>query len=134
MPQQRQAFQRELDVIDAKVTELFDLIVPDLARATRVFLSGSSEPAEVLAEHELVVDLLRRRIHQLIFRGRRQRDGGLIELLDRRDVRAALRPRIERWRLGLAAGQGDDRNAKRGQDRVPKEKRRTGTHVPSLSA
>jgi phosphate transport system protein len=58
MPQQRQVFQRELDVIDAKVTGLFDLIVPDLARATRVLLSGSSELVEVLAEHELVIDLL----------------------------------------------------------------------------
>jgi phosphate transport system protein len=65
MPQQRQAFQRELDVIDAKVTELFDLIVPDLARATRVFLSGSSEPVEVLAEHELVIDLLCPQIEEL---------------------------------------------------------------------
>jgi phosphate transport system protein len=58
MPQQRQVFQRELDVIDAKVAELFNLIVPDLARATRVLLNGSSELVEVLAEHELVIDLL----------------------------------------------------------------------------
>jgi phosphate transport system protein len=65
MPQQRQAFQRELDVIDAKVTELFDLLVPDLARATRVLLSGSSELVGVLAEHELVIDLLCPEIEEL---------------------------------------------------------------------
>jgi phosphate transport system protein len=58
MPQQRQAFQRELDAIDAKVAELFDVVVPDLTRATHVLLSGSNEVAEVLAEHELVIGLL----------------------------------------------------------------------------
>jgi hypothetical protein len=34
MLQQRQAFQCELDAIDAKVIELFGLVVPELARAT----------------------------------------------------------------------------------------------------
>jgi phosphate transport system protein len=58
MPQQRQGFQRELDTIDAKVTELFELVVPDLAKATHVLLGGSNEVAEVLAEHELVIDIL----------------------------------------------------------------------------
>jgi phosphate transport system protein len=58
MPQQRQAFQRELDAIDAKVAELLDLVVPDLARVTHVLLGGSSsEVAEVLAGHELVIGL-----------------------------------------------------------------------------
>jgi phosphate transport system protein len=65
MPQQRQAFQRELDVIDAKVTELFDLIVPDLARATYVLLSGNNGGVEVLAKHELVIDLLCPEIEEL---------------------------------------------------------------------
>jgi phosphate transport system protein len=58
MPQQRQAFQRELDAIDAKVSELFEVVLPDLTRATHVLLSGSNEGAEVLAEHELVIGLL----------------------------------------------------------------------------
>jgi phosphate transport system protein len=65
MPQQRQAFQRELDAIDAKVIELFDLVVPDLARATRALLSDNNEGTEVLAEHELVMDLLGPEIEQL---------------------------------------------------------------------
>lgn len=58
MPQQRQGFQRELDAIDAKVGELFDLIVPDLAKAAHGPLSGSNEGARVLAEHQLVIELL----------------------------------------------------------------------------
>jgi phosphate transport system protein len=65
MPQQRQAFQRELDAIDAKVIELFALVVPDLARATHVFLSGNNETAEALAEHKLAVELLCPEIEEL---------------------------------------------------------------------
>jgi phosphate transport system protein len=57
MPQQRQAFQRELDDIDALVIELFDLVAADLARATRTFPNGSNEVVEMLAEHALVIDI-----------------------------------------------------------------------------
>src|SRR3974390_2098188 len=58
MPEQRQAFQRELDAIDAKVIELFDLVAADLARATPALPNGNNEVVRVLAEHELVIDLL----------------------------------------------------------------------------
>jgi phosphate transport system protein len=58
MPEQRQAFQRELDAIDAKVIELFDLVAADLARATPALPDGSSKVVKVLAEHALVIDLL----------------------------------------------------------------------------
>ena len=66
MPQQRQAFQRELDAIDAKVIDLFGLIVPDLAQATHALLSGTNEEAaEALAEHELVIALRGPEIEEL---------------------------------------------------------------------
>src|SRR5271170_2255204 len=58
MPEQRQAFQRELDYIDAKVIELFDLVAADLARATPALPDGNSEVVNVLGEHGLVIDLL----------------------------------------------------------------------------
>jgi phosphate transport system protein len=58
MPEQRQAFQRELDAIDAKVIELFDLVAADLARATPALPNGHSEVVKALAEHGLVIDLL----------------------------------------------------------------------------
>jgi phosphate transport system protein len=57
MPEQRQEFQRELDVIDAKVIELFALITADLAGATQALLNGNNEVVKVLGEHELVIDL-----------------------------------------------------------------------------
>ena len=58
MPEQRRAFQRQLDAIDAKVIELLDLLAADLARATLALPDGSSGVVEVLAEHGLVIDLL----------------------------------------------------------------------------
>jgi phosphate transport system protein len=58
MPEQRQVFQRELDAIDAKVIELFALVAADLARAARTLPDGNEEVLRVLAEHELVIDLL----------------------------------------------------------------------------
>ena len=58
MPEQRQAFQRELDAIDAKVIELFALVAADLARAALTQPEGNNEVVEVLTEHELVIDLL----------------------------------------------------------------------------
>ena len=66
MPEQRQAFQRELDVIDAKVIELFALVAADLARATPVLANGNSEVVEVLAEHGLVIDLRGPEIEKLV--------------------------------------------------------------------
>ena len=66
MPEQRQAFQRQLDAIDAKVIELIDLVAADLARATLVIPDGNSEIVKVLAEHGLVIDLLCPEVERLV--------------------------------------------------------------------
>jgi len=66
MPEQRQAFQRELDAIDAKVIELSALVAADLARVTRALPNGDHEVVRVLAEHELVIDLLGPEIEKLV--------------------------------------------------------------------
>jgi phosphate transport system protein len=66
MPEQRQAFQRELDAIDAKVIELFDLVAVDLARVVPAFPNGNSEVIKVLAEHGLVIDLRGPEIERLV--------------------------------------------------------------------
>ena len=65
MPEQRRAFQRELDAIDAKVIELFALVAADLAGATRAFPNGNNEIVKVLAEHELIIGLLGPEIEKL---------------------------------------------------------------------
>jgi len=57
MPEQRQAFQRQLDDIDAKVIELLDLVASDLARAISVLPNGNNKVVEALAEHELAIDI-----------------------------------------------------------------------------
>src|SRR5215471_2150692 len=58
MPEQRQAFQRELDAIDAKVIELFALVATDLTRATQTLPNANHDVVKILTEHELVIDLL----------------------------------------------------------------------------
>jgi len=58
MPEQRQAFQRELDAIDAKVIELFALVATDLTRATHMLPDANHDVVEVLTEHGLVMGLL----------------------------------------------------------------------------
>src|SRR6516165_1848403 len=58
MPEQRQAFQRELDALDAKVIELFALVAAELARAALTLPNGNNEVLEILAEHGLVIGLL----------------------------------------------------------------------------
>ena len=65
MPELRRAFQRELDAIDAKVIELFALVAADLATATCAFPNGDNEVVKVLAEHELIIDLLCPEIEKL---------------------------------------------------------------------
>ncbi len=57
MPELRQEFQRELDVIDAMVIELLSLVASDVPRATYALLSGDNEGLKLLGEHELVVGL-----------------------------------------------------------------------------
>jgi phosphate transport system protein len=66
MPEQRQAFQRELDDIDAKVIELFDLVAADLARATPALPDGNNEVVKVLDDHGLVIDLRCPEIEKLV--------------------------------------------------------------------
>jgi phosphate transport system protein len=66
MPEQRQAFQRELDDIDAKVIELLDLVAADLARATPELANGNNEVVQLLAEHGLVIDLHCPEIEKLV--------------------------------------------------------------------
>jgi phosphate transport system protein len=66
MPEQRQAFQRELDDIDARVIELFALIAADLAMATPALPNGNNEAFKVLAEHELAIDLYCPEIEKLV--------------------------------------------------------------------
>ena len=58
MPEQRQAFQRELDAIDAKVIELFDLVATDLTTATHTLPNANNNVVKVLTEHGLVIGLL----------------------------------------------------------------------------
>ena len=65
VPEQRQAFQRDLDDIDAKVIELFDLVAADLAGVTPALPNGNNEVARVLAEHGLVIGLLCPEIERL---------------------------------------------------------------------
>src|SRR5262249_5335448 len=57
MPEQRQAFQRELDAIDAEVIELFALIAADLTQTALTPSNGNNEVVDVLTEHRLVIDL-----------------------------------------------------------------------------
>ncbi len=66
MPELRQAFQRELDDIDAKIIELFALIAADLTRATHALPDGTNEVVKVLSEHELVIDLLCPEVEKLV--------------------------------------------------------------------
>lgn len=58
MPEQRQAFQRELDAIDAKVIELFALVATDLTTAAHTLPNANNDVINVLNEHGLVIDLL----------------------------------------------------------------------------
>ena len=66
MPEQRHAFQRQLDIIDAKIIELFALVATDLSRATQALPGGDTEVIRVLAEDELVIDLLCPEIEKLV--------------------------------------------------------------------
>ena len=66
MPEQRLAFQRELDAIDAKVIELFALVATDLTRAAHALPNGNNEVVKVLTEHGLVIGLLCPEIERLV--------------------------------------------------------------------
>ena len=58
MPGPREEFDEALEAIEAKVIELFAMIVEDLPRAARCLPGSSQETARVLAERERVADAL----------------------------------------------------------------------------
>ncbi len=62
---ERQEFDRELEVIEAKVMELFAMVAEDLPRATDVLLNGSTEAVQALAERDQVIDALYPAIEEL---------------------------------------------------------------------
>jgi phosphate transport system protein len=63
--QERQAFDRELEAIEAKVIELFAMVAEDLPRATDALLNGNSEAAQALAERDRAIDDLYPEIEEL---------------------------------------------------------------------
>ena len=68
MAEHRQAFQRELGAIEAKVIELFAMVAEDLGGATHALLSGDNQVVKLLAERDLVIDALYSEIEQLVNR------------------------------------------------------------------
>jgi len=63
--QERQAFDRELGAIEAKVIELFAMVAEDLPRATDALLNGNSEAVRALAERDRAIDALYPEIEEL---------------------------------------------------------------------
>ena len=68
MAEHRREFDRQLDAIEAMVTELFAMICEDLPAVTQAVLNGNSEVAGPLAERERAIDALYREIEQLVSR------------------------------------------------------------------
>ena len=62
---ERQEFDRELGVIEAKVIELFTTVADDVPRATDALLNGNSEAVRALAERDRVIDGLYPEIEEL---------------------------------------------------------------------
>jgi phosphate transport system protein len=65
MGEHRQAFQHELEAIEAKVVELFAMVAEDLPRATEALLSGNSEAVRALVERDRLIDALYPQIEDL---------------------------------------------------------------------
>jgi phosphate transport system protein len=63
--QERQEFDRELEGIEAKVIELFNMVAEDLPRATDALLNGDSETVRALAERDRAIDGLYPEIEEL---------------------------------------------------------------------
>jgi phosphate uptake regulator len=61
----RREFDRRLDVIEAKVIELFAMVCEDLPAVTQAVLDGTNEVAGPLAEREQAIDALYREIERL---------------------------------------------------------------------
>jgi phosphate transport system protein len=68
MAEQRREFDRQLDVIDAKVIELFGMVCDDLPVVTQAVLNGNSGVTGPLAERERAIDALYGEIEQLVSR------------------------------------------------------------------
>jgi phosphate transport system protein len=65
MAEHRQEFQRELEIIEAKVIELFAMVAEDLPAATDALLTGDSGALAVLVEREQAIDALYPEIEEL---------------------------------------------------------------------
>jgi len=65
MAEHRQAFQRELEAIEAKVVELFAMVAEDLPRATDALLKGNNEVVRALVERDQLIDALYPKIEDL---------------------------------------------------------------------
>jgi len=63
--QERQDFDSELQAIDAKVIDLFNMVAEDLPQATDALLSGNSEAVRALTDRDLVIDALYPEIEDL---------------------------------------------------------------------
>src|SRR5215468_4352363 len=68
MAEHRQEFHRDLEAIEAKVIELFDMVAEDLPKATDALLTGNSEIARTLAERDRAIDDLYPKIEELVDR------------------------------------------------------------------
>jgi phosphate transport system protein len=62
---ERQAFDRELGAIEAKVIELFTMVAEDLPQATDALLNGNGEAIRALAERDRAIDALYPEIEEL---------------------------------------------------------------------
>jgi len=58
MAEHRQAFQHELEAIEAKVIELFAMVAEDLPQATEALLNGNTEVVRALVERDRLIDAL----------------------------------------------------------------------------
>ena len=67
-PQERQAFDRELGAIEAKVIQLFTMVAEDVPKATDVLLNGTSDVTRALTERDRVIDALYPEIEDLVDR------------------------------------------------------------------
>jgi phosphate transport system protein len=67
-PQERQAFDRELGTIEAKVIQLFTMVAEDVPKATDVLLNGTSDVTRALNERDRVIDALYPEIEDLVDR------------------------------------------------------------------
>jgi len=68
MPGSRGEFDRSLEAIEAKVIELFAMIVEDLPRAVQALLGAPRETDQVLAGREQVIDALYLEVEHLASR------------------------------------------------------------------